>query len=196
MYAAFKGEQMPCGQRDAGRGHRRQAAGRPDASPIVARAGRRHRAGRRGRHRAGDRACCSRSRRPSSRARAPPGSPRCCATRRASPAARSASCCAAATSTRMVLADIIERGMVRAGRLARIRVHTRDVPGELARVATADRPEPAPTSRKSHISGPSPRCRCRMRNWSSSCRRAGRSTSRKCCGRCAPPVSTPTTHPY
>lgn len=36
----------------------------------------------------------------------------------------------------MVLADIIERGMVRAGRLTRIRVHTRDVPGELARVAT------------------------------------------------------------
>jgi threonine dehydratase len=36
----------------------------------------------------------------------------------------------------MVLADIIERGMVRAGRLARIRVHTRDVPGELARTAT------------------------------------------------------------
>jgi len=36
----------------------------------------------------------------------------------------------------MVLADIIERGMVRAGRLARIRVATRDVPGELARAAT------------------------------------------------------------
>jgi len=36
----------------------------------------------------------------------------------------------------MVLADIIERGMVRAGRLARVRVHTRDVPGELARAAT------------------------------------------------------------
>jgi threonine dehydratase len=36
----------------------------------------------------------------------------------------------------MVLGDIIERGMVRAGRLTRIRVHTRDVPGELARVAT------------------------------------------------------------
>jgi len=36
----------------------------------------------------------------------------------------------------MVLGDIIERGMVRAGRLARIRVHTRDVPGELARAAT------------------------------------------------------------
>jgi threonine dehydratase len=35
----------------------------------------------------------------------------------------------------MVLADIIERGMVRAGRLARIRVATRDVPGELARAA-------------------------------------------------------------
>ena len=36
----------------------------------------------------------------------------------------------------MVLADIIERGMVRAGRLARIRVAIRDMPGELARVAT------------------------------------------------------------
>ncbi len=36
----------------------------------------------------------------------------------------------------MVLADIIERGMVRAGRLVRIRVACRDVPGELARAAT------------------------------------------------------------
>ncbi len=36
----------------------------------------------------------------------------------------------------MMLADIIERGMVRAGRLARIRVHIRDIPGELARAAT------------------------------------------------------------
>ena len=36
----------------------------------------------------------------------------------------------------MVLAAIIERGMVRAGRLARIRVACRDVPGELARAAT------------------------------------------------------------
>jgi threonine dehydratase len=36
----------------------------------------------------------------------------------------------------MMLADIIERGMVRAGRLVRIRVDIRDVPGELARAAT------------------------------------------------------------
>ncbi|HUN94363.1 MAG TPA: threonine ammonia-lyase [Burkholderiaceae bacterium] len=35
----------------------------------------------------------------------------------------------------ILLADIIERGMVRAGRLARIRVAIRDMPGELARVA-------------------------------------------------------------
>jgi len=35
----------------------------------------------------------------------------------------------------MVLADIIERGMVRAGRLVKIRVTIRDVPGELARAA-------------------------------------------------------------
>jgi threonine dehydratase len=36
----------------------------------------------------------------------------------------------------MMLSDIIERGMVRAGRLARIRVTIRDLPGELARAAT------------------------------------------------------------
>lgn len=36
----------------------------------------------------------------------------------------------------MMLAEIIERGMVRAGRLARIRVQTRDIPGELGRVAS------------------------------------------------------------
>jgi threonine dehydratase len=35
----------------------------------------------------------------------------------------------------MMLSDIIERGMVRAGRLTRIRVTIRDVPGELARAA-------------------------------------------------------------
>ena len=34
----------------------------------------------------------------------------------------------------MLLAAIIERGMVRAGRLARIRVCARDVPGSLARI--------------------------------------------------------------
>ena len=35
----------------------------------------------------------------------------------------------------LLLASIIERGMVRAGRLARVRVNTRDVPGSLARIA-------------------------------------------------------------
>jgi threonine dehydratase len=35
----------------------------------------------------------------------------------------------------LLLAAIIERGMVRAGRLARIRVNTRDIPGSLAKVA-------------------------------------------------------------
>ncbi|MBP7568132.1 MAG: ACT domain-containing protein, partial [Burkholderiaceae bacterium] len=34
----------------------------------------------------------------------------------------------------LLLAAIIERGMVRAGRLARIRVGVRDVPGSLARI--------------------------------------------------------------
>jgi threonine dehydratase len=34
----------------------------------------------------------------------------------------------------MLLASIIERGMVRAGRLARIQVNARDVPGNLARI--------------------------------------------------------------
>jgi threonine dehydratase len=36
----------------------------------------------------------------------------------------------------LLLGDIIERGMVRAGRLARIRVDLRDLPGALARVTT------------------------------------------------------------
>ena len=36
----------------------------------------------------------------------------------------------------LLLAAIIERGMVRAGRLARIRVGARDVPGSLARITT------------------------------------------------------------
>lgn len=36
----------------------------------------------------------------------------------------------------LVLASIIERGMVRAGRLARVRVSARDVPGSLARITT------------------------------------------------------------
>jgi threonine dehydratase len=76
----------------------------------------------------------------------------------------------------MVLADIIERGMVRAGRLARIRIATRDVPGELARAATWSAP-PAPTSRKSSTSAPSPRCLRRMRSWRWCCRPAGPSTS-------------------
>jgi len=35
----------------------------------------------------------------------------------------------------LLLASIIERGMVRAGRLVRIRVNARDVPGALARIA-------------------------------------------------------------
>ncbi len=43
----------------------------------------------------------------------------------------------------LLLAAIIERGMVRAGRLARIRVAARDLPGTLARI-TADATPPAP----------------------------------------------------
>ena len=37
----------------------------------------------------------------------------------------------------LLLAAIIERGMVRSGRLARIRVSARDVPGALARITAA-----------------------------------------------------------
>jgi threonine dehydratase len=36
----------------------------------------------------------------------------------------------------LLLAAIIERGMVRAGRLARIRIEARDAPGVLARITT------------------------------------------------------------
>ena len=90
----------------------------------------------------------------------------------------------------MVLADIIERGMVRAGRLARIRVHTRDVPGELARAATLIG-QAEQILRKSNINARLPRCRSRMPSSSSFCRRAGRSTSMKCFAHCKPRASTP-----
>jgi len=79
----------------------------------------------------------------------------------------------------MMLAESIERGMVRAGRLVRLRVATRDVPGELARVATIVEPR-APISRRSSTSALSPRCRCRTRSSRWCFRRAVRSTSKRC----------------
>ena len=51
----------------------------------------------------------------------------------------------------LVLAEIIERGMVKSGRLARLRLDVRDVPGALADVADAARP-----ARRQHRRGPAP----------------------------------------
>jgi threonine dehydratase len=73
----------------------------------------------------------------------------------ATPAARSAWCCAAATSTRCCWQAILERGMVRAGRLARIRVmrarHARRAGPHHRRWW----PRPAPTSTRCTTSAPS-----------------------------------------
>jgi threonine dehydratase len=71
--------------------------------------------------------------------------------RRASPAGRSASSSAAATSSRSCLAEIIERGMVKSGRLARLRVDVRDVPGRARRGRLAARPP-----RRQHRRGAAP----------------------------------------
>ena len=59
------------------------------------------------------------------------GSPRSSSIPPGSAVARSASCSPAATSTPGVLATILLRGLVRSGRLARLRVEISDVPGAL-----------------------------------------------------------------
>jgi len=85
----------------------------------------------------------------------------------------------------LVLAEIIQRGMVRSGRLTRLLVSVRDVRGSRSCWAGWAR-----TSTRSTTSGPSARCRwsgCRSR---SSCRPVGPSTSRRWCGCSAPRAST------
>ena len=69
----------------------------------------------------------------------------------------------------LMLGELIERGMVRAGRLARIRVDLRDLPGALAH-ATKLIADAQPTSPKSTTSALSPRCRCATWKWISCCR--------------------------
>ena len=78
----------------------------------------------------------------------------------------------------LMLGELIERGMVRAGRLARIRVDLRDLPGALAH-ATKLIADAQVTSPKCITSARSPHCRCATWKSISCCRRAGRSTSRK-----------------
>ena len=56
------------------------------------------------------------------------------ASRALSRPAGSAWCCRGGNIDPLLLAAIIERGMVRAGRLARVRVSARDVPGSLAQI--------------------------------------------------------------
>jgi len=51
----------------------------------------------------------------------------------------------------LLLAAIIERGMVRAGRLARLRVSSRDVPGMLAKITWWSRVSIVPRSTSSPI---------------------------------------------
>jgi len=79
----------------------------------------------------------------------------------------------------LLLAAIIERGMVRAGRLARIRVSARDIPGSLARI-TATVADAGANIEKSITSAPS---RCwRRKTWRSNwcCKHAGAPTLSNC----------------
>jgi hypothetical protein len=89
-----------------------------------------------------------------------------------SPAARSAWCCAAATSTRCCWQAIIERGMVRAGRLARIRVGRARHIRACWRASPPSWPRPAPTSTRCTTSAPSRCCRRRTSRSNWCCRRA------------------------
>jgi threonine dehydratase len=68
----------------------------------------------------------------------------------------------------LVLSDIIERGMARSGRLARLKVELRDLPGALAKVTACLAEANANIEEVHH-----------QRRWSSCCRRAARSTSRR-----------------
>ena len=90
----------------------------------------------------------------------------------------------------LVLAEIIERGMVKSGRLARLRVDVRDVPGALADVATLLGGS-APTSTRSSTSARSRRCRSSGRRSRSWCRRAASRTSSRSWRRCASRATTP-----
>ena len=64
------------------------------------------------------------------------GWPRCSSTAGASPARRVGLVLSGGNIEPLVLAEIIQRGMVKSGRLARLRLDIRDVPGALADVAT------------------------------------------------------------
>jgi threonine dehydratase len=74
----------------------------------------------------------------------------------------------------LLLAAIIERGMVRAGRLARIRVGARDVPGVLARI-TATVAEAGANIDEVHHQRAFTRCRAECRD------RAGAADARGVC---------------
>ncbi len=89
----------------------------------------------------------------------------------------------------LVLSSIIERGMARSGRLARLAVELRDLPGELARVTAC-----LARGRRQHRRSPSsahlhPICRCRPPKSSSCCKPAIANTSPKSSRRCGPPAS-------
>jgi threonine dehydratase len=79
--------------------------------------------------------CCSRWRRRWWRGRAPPGWPRCCSRSKQFRKRRVGLLLCGGNIDLMILSSIIQRGLARGGQLARVRVETRDVPGELARVS-------------------------------------------------------------
>ena len=116
------------------RRHRRQVARRADAAADP-RARRRRAAGQRGRHRAGASCCCWRSRRRWSKARARVGLAALLKHRERFAGRKVGLVLCGGNIEPLVLAEIIQRGMVKSGRLVRLRFDVRDVPGSLADVA-------------------------------------------------------------
>jgi threonine dehydratase len=88
----------------------------------------------------------------------------------------------------MLLAAIIQRGMVRAGRLARVRVCARDVPGSLARI-TATVGEAGANIDEVHHQRAFTMLAAQNVEIELVMQTRGRRTSRRCCRRCAPPAS-------
>ena len=90
----------------------------------------------------------------------------------------------------LLLAAIIERGMVRSGRLARIKVSARDVPGVLARI-TATVADAGANIEEVHHQRASPCWPHRMWKLNWCCKRGANPTSSRCWTSCAPPAWKP-----
>ncbi len=136
MYRLMRGEDAgPAGRRrHPRRGHRGQGAGPADPADRQG-AGLRHPAGRRRDDRGGDRHADRARRSSSSRAPAPPASPPCSRRRERFRGRRVGIVICGGNIDARLLASILMRGLVREGRLVRLRSELPDMPGALSRLS-------------------------------------------------------------